>query len=136
MVSSTLQLSISSFLLEKTQRSYTTAQLGVASCMLLLQQHLCVSRFFWPSDPRFLLAKIQNRLVDHRVGPVVSEIIQVIVKVNQILIGSALQQGRCDLLSLTPVFKCLTITKTMTDFVRVYKDSKELTVFFFAKVAS
>lgn len=61
-----------------------------------------------------LLAQIQDRLVDHRVGPVVSQIIQVIVKVNQVVVGPALQQGRRDLLCFAPVLKRVTEAQTVT----------------------
>lgn len=61
-----------------------------------------------------LLAQIQDGLVDHRVGPVVPQIIQVIVKVNQVVVGPALQQGRRDLLCFAPVFKRVTEIQTAT----------------------
>lgn len=61
-----------------------------------------------------LLAQIQDGLVDHRVGPVVPQIIQVIVKVNQVVVGPALQKGRRDLLCFAPVFKGVTETQTVT----------------------
>lgn len=59
-----------------------------------------------------LLAQFQDGLVDRRVGPVVPQVIQVVVKVNQVVVGPAFQQGRRDLLCFVPVFKGVTATQT------------------------
>lgn len=55
-----------------------------------------------------VLAQIQDGLVNNRVGPVVPQIIQVTVKINQVLIGTTHQQGRCDFLCFAPVLKGVT----------------------------
>lgn len=104
----------------------------VASSMLKWQQrwsvHLCArpppAVCFW------LLAQIQDGLVDHRVGPVVPQIVQVIVKVNQVVIGPALQQGRRDLLCFAPIFKGVTETQTATS-VWYVKHQKNTMIYFF-----
>lgn len=54
-----------------------------------------------------VLTEIQDRFVNGRVGPVIPEIIQVVVKVNQALIGPAHQQGGRDLLCFAPILKSI-----------------------------
>ena len=56
------------------------------------------------------LAQVQHRLVYHWVGPVVPQVVQVVVKVNQLFVGAAFKQGRSDLLGLTPILKAVSET--------------------------
>lgn len=83
---------------------YSFATRQVAPCMLKRQKCVSMWGYSWPTG----LAQIQDGLVDHRVGPVVPQIIQVIVKVNQALVRPSLQQRRCDLLRFAPVLKTVT----------------------------
>lgn len=48
---------------------------------------------------------MQHGLVDLGVRPVVPEVVQVVVKVYEVFVGSALQQGGRDLLRFCPVLE-------------------------------
>lgn len=57
---------------------------------------------------------MQHGFVDFGVRPVVSEVVQVVVKVYEVFVGSALQQGRGDLLSFCPVLEWVSATGKRT----------------------
>lgn len=54
------------------------------------------------------LAQVQHGFVDLGVRPVIPNVIQVVIKVHQRLVGPAVQERRGDALGLRPVFTVIT----------------------------
>lgn len=66
-----------------------------------------------------LLAQVQHGFVDLRVCPVVPDVIQVIIKIHQCLVGFAVQEGRSDPLGFGPIFTEVTRVEKNPEYIGI-----------------